>query len=145
MRDVNTTLELWAGGRPAWSPRPGETVVGVVMRYDRRAASTGPLVVVTLATAGGQPLCVGLGSPPLLHAFQRLLPQPGDRIALRCVADDAPATEPYFQLLVDRPTGGPERAVMDGDDEEAMQALLSTRPFLADSPDEVWSDLLARP
>jgi hypothetical protein len=112
-RDLRAALDTRAEESAAWRPEPGETLVGVVERYDRRTARYGEAdVALVRDEATGDLRAVWLVYATLRDLFDRERPKPGERIGVRRLDDGHGPRGAYrrFALVTDRDERSPEPA-----------------------------------
>ena len=110
-RDLNAELEDWQDEQPeSWKPKPGDRIVGELVRYDRADAGYGPtwlavLKVAATAQQGEHLAAVWLSHKVLFEEFKRQRPQIGERVGIRQLSDAEKGYKRYA-VIVDRNGAG---------------------------------------
>ena len=107
MRDLDQELEAYDPTPPeSWKPRPGDKIVGEVIRYDNAEGAYGPCWVAVLKVPANQDhgeylAGVWLSHKVLFEKFRRLRPQRGEKIGIKRLPD---AEKGYarYAVVVDR-------------------------------------------
>lgn len=117
----------------AWMPKPGEMLVGTLVRYERAATSYGPCsIAVVMDEQSGQLWAVWLLHHVLRGEFAALRPVPGERIGLKRLPDAENAHGQRYRrwlLRVDR--RGEDQAVPDFEEGAAPK---SSAPVHQEAP-----------
>jgi hypothetical protein len=117
----------------SWRPRPGDKCIGRLVRYTRGEGKFGPRTITVLQCSNdeGKPylLSVWLSSAVLIEKFRRLRPKPGERVAIKRVADVEGANGRYanYVVHVDRPAESSMAALDALGQPEAADEQLSSR------------------
>jgi hypothetical protein len=84
MQNRYDALRPWDDGPPAWRPRPGEVLIGVIDRYTISDTPRGLVrTVIVIETQTGEQVSLRLASMRLLSLFAQYQPHPGERIDVR--------------------------------------------------------------
>lgn len=111
MRDLSAELDADTGELPeSWTPKPGDKLVGRLVRYDKATSRYGPCILAVLDVAGEghgsrrQPhlVAVWLSHKVLLERFKELRPAPGERLGIKRLEDSERGYARYL-VKVDRP------------------------------------------
>lgn len=86
-----------------WKPNPGEKLFGTLERYDSGITQygTSPIAIIR-DEESSELVAVWLFHTVLLSKFDKLKPQPGERIALKRLPNDPAKRYKKFALRVDR-------------------------------------------
>ena len=114
-RDLAAELDAEGDEFPeSWRPRPGDKLVGTVVRYTEGDSRFGPKWVCVLRCvndAGAEYLCsVWLSHTVLYNEFLKLRPRIAERIGIKRLSDEDSAGGRYARYLVrvDRPPAASE-------------------------------------
>lgn len=109
MRDLNAALDTEVAKPPeSWRPKPGDKLVGRLVRYHKATGRFGPCWTAVLEREpDGAPLAVWLQHAVLVDRFKSLQPKVGERVAIKRLPD---ASKGYacYAVIVDRPDEAPE-------------------------------------
>jgi hypothetical protein len=129
MRNLERELEELEDWAPAWKPKPGDTLVGTLLRYDTGHTPFGPVRTATIRKADGERVSVWLSNTVLLNEFARLKPKPGERIGLKYLGTHRERRYHRFRLLVDRPDGEPSFEPLGGETGRPLEVTDADVPF----------------
>jgi hypothetical protein len=108
MRNLQQELEADNGVFPeSWKPKPGDSIVGTLLRYDTGPTSWGDRRIAVLKIEAneshGEYLCgVWLSHKVLVDQFKRLRPEPGELVGIKRLPDADKGYARYV-VKVDRP------------------------------------------
>ena len=120
MGDFATDLNNFDGVYPpSWNPNVGETLVGVILRYDRVEGTFAPVQVATVkmenrarckrdqeqvVAESGDEATLWISPAALRTQFANLQPKPGERIGVKRLEDGHSARQTYkrYEVRVDR-------------------------------------------
>lgn len=123
----------WA---PCWRPKPGETLIGTVRRYDVGQNQFGEVRTVTIEREDGTgPVSVWLSSEVLRREFERQRPKIGERVGIRFIGRHPERQYNRWAVITDREEGEPDFRPLGGErgDAEDLQPATQdpTDPFTA--------------
>ena len=124
MRDLSSELDTETVHPESWKPRPGDKLVGRLVRYDKARSRYGPcfLAVLDVSEESPQPItdphlvAVWLSHAVLLEKFKDLRPAPGERLGIKRLPNAAKGYARYV-VKVDRPAEVPDWEALDVPDE----------------------------
>lgn len=123
-RDLNAALDDYGTGwAPAWSPEPGEQLIGTVLRYSEGQTDFGrSWIAVVRPENGDEDVSIWLSHTVLKRVFAEKRPKVGERIGVRRLED------------VDRDGGGYRMysLVVDREDDDGVPADLAVPPEALD-------------
>jgi len=104
MRDLHAELETWDGNHAAaWTPGPGDILIGTVKSYSTDRNQYGPVRVVTIQDEEtGELASVWISSTVLLSLFKEQKPRVGERIGLKYTGKHPEKNCELYALIVDR-------------------------------------------
>lgn len=103
MQNRYDALRRWDDGPPAWRPRPGEVLVGVIDRYTISDTPRGLVrTVIVIETQTGEQVSLHLASMCLLSLFAQYQPRPGDQIDVRYRWKTPDHSYQRWRLFMDR-------------------------------------------
>lgn len=115
MGNFNDQLDAEDLGHPeSWRPRPGDRIIGKLIRYDRGESNYGPrwIAVLHVDPSNEYPhgyLCgVWLSHAVLVAKFKELRPKPGERVGVRRLEDSAKGYAMYRVVVEGRGPAIPE-------------------------------------
>lgn len=79
----NLQDQLDADYAEAWKPKPGESIVGVVVDVTEREGSYGAYPIVTLRTESGEERALHAFHEVLAGELAKLAPKPGDELGVK--------------------------------------------------------------
>jgi hypothetical protein len=104
MQNRYDTLPRWDDGPPAWQPKPGEVLAGVIDRYTISDTPQGLVrTVIVIEARTGEQVSLRLASTCLLSLFAQYQPRPGERIDVRYRWKAPDHGYQRWRLLMDRP------------------------------------------
>lgn len=127
--------QLDEGYAPSWIPeKPGDTIVGTLVRASTGFTSFGPAPVIELVTDDGDRFSVWLFYETLKSEMRRMKPAPGERVAVRYLGEAQVKNQTKgrksayhnYRVAVDRPIGS---ETVD------WNAVLGVMPEQAETPE----------
>ena len=88
---------------PAWHPEPGEILVGTIRRYDEGRTPYGQVrTVIIQDEETGERVSLWISGAVIRNEFDRLRPEPGERVGIRYLGKDQQKGYHKYKMRVDR-------------------------------------------
>lgn len=121
MRDLEKELRGWDGDwPPCWRPKPGDILVGRVLRYDQATTTYGDVRTVIVEKEDGTgKVSIFLSQEVLRREFERQKPKAGERIGVKFGGRHESKGYNLWALICDREETEPDFSPLGGEHGDA--------------------------